>query len=242
MYRQRSGLSLAALAERAGLGTTTLKALEGDRRQRPHPHTLLLLSQALRLSADEQASLRETAGRANPWLRDAARPARRRASSSSFRLVRLPPASGPLIGRESAVAQARALLEPTSGAPRLLTMMGPAGVGKTCLALAVAACLVDSYANGVVFVDLSRLDDPGLVPATIAHALDVRQPSGRAVRERLLDHLRDQEFLLVLDNFEHLLAATPVVSDPAAQHGATSPSWMASVVCSRDPSLALRVC
>ncbi len=80
-------------------------------------------------------------------------------------------------------------------------------------ALGVATALASAYADGVVFVDLAPLCDQRLVPATIAHALDVRESPGRSARDLLLAHLQDQAVLLVLDNFEHLLGAAALVAE-----------------------------
>ena len=117
------------------------------------------------------------------------------------------------VGREVEVDAVRALLDPAGAAVRLLTLLGPGGVGKTRLAATAASGLVGVYPDGVVFVDLAPLSDTRLVPATIARALDVRESGGRSARELLLEHLRLRRVLLVLDNFEHLLEAAPLVAD-----------------------------
>ncbi|MBV9357133.1 MAG: AAA family ATPase [Chloroflexi bacterium] len=95
---------------------------------------------------------------------------------------------------------------------RLVTLTGPGGVGKTRLALAVAARLADRYADGVAFVDLAPLRDERLVAATIAWSLGLRESGGRSAHELIREHLRDQQRLVVLDNFEHLLGAAPMVA------------------------------
>jgi predicted ATPase len=118
-----------------------------------------------------------------------------------------------LIGRESEVEACAAALDPARSVGRLLTLTGPGGVGKTRLALAVAAGLADTYANGVVFVDLAPLHDQRLVPATIAHALQMHGSGGRSARDLLLEHLRDRQLLVVLDNLEHLLDAAPLLAE-----------------------------
>jgi non-specific serine/threonine protein kinase len=89
----------------------------------------------------------------------------------------------------------------------LLTMTGPGGVGKTRLALTVGQDVVDHFANGTVWVDLAPVADPALVPSTIATALGVPSGPDRSVRDALVAHLHAKQFLLIIDNGEHLLAA-----------------------------------
>ncbi|MGH2614155.1 MAG: ATP-binding protein, partial [Thermomicrobiales bacterium] len=96
---------------------------------------------------------------------------------------------------------------------RLLTLTGPGGVGKTRLALAVAEQLRDDFSGGVVFVDLAPLRDPEAVISAIAAALGVREGAGRSVLQNLRDALAARRALLVLDNFEHVLEAAPLVGD-----------------------------
>jgi transcriptional regulator with XRE-family HTH domain len=168
------------LAERAGVSLATIEALEGDRRRQPYPHTVVALAEALGLSAGERAALQA----AVPQREQTAAPTPSPDTTQSAVRARLPVPPTPLIGREVEVAAAVSLLDPAGSAVRLLTLTGPGGVGKTRLALAVAAARVDAYPDGVVFVDLAPLRDTRLVPATIAHALEVREADGRSARER----------------------------------------------------------
>ena len=113
------------------------------------------------------------------------------------------------VGRSREVAQIGELLD----AARLLTLTGPGGTGKTRLALTVAAERLDRHPDGVVFVDLSRVTGPALVIPEIARAVRVQEMPGRDLSEILREHLRDRELLLVLDNLERLIEASPVIGE-----------------------------
>ena len=123
----------------------------------------------------------------------------------------LPTQLTPFLGRaEEGVAVRRRLC---NAQVRLLTLTGPGGIGKTRLALQVAAELLDHFADGVWFADLSPLRAPALVAPTIAAALGVKEVRGRPVVESLKAYLREKQILLVLDNFEQVLPAAPLVDD-----------------------------
>ena len=121
--------------------------------------------------------------------------------------VRLPPI--PLIGREAERAAVAGLLQ--EGGVRLVTLIGPGGTGKTHLALQIAADVLDHFIHGVRLVSLAAVRDPGLVIPTIAEALGIKEEAGQALLDTLQYALRDQQLLLVLDNFEQVLAAGPQV-------------------------------
>jgi predicted ATPase/DNA-binding CsgD family transcriptional regulator len=111
-----------------------------------------------------------------------------------------------LIGREAERAASRAFL--LEDAVPLLTLTGPGGVGKTRLSLAIAQDLAGNFADGVVWVDLSPINDPRLVPAAIAASLGLVQATNAGLVETLAHHLHHQQTLLVLDNCEHVLDET----------------------------------
>jgi predicted ATPase/class 3 adenylate cyclase len=107
------------------------------------------------------------------------------------------------VGRERALAEVGCLL----AAERLVTLTGAGGVGKTRLALRVAADGLDRFPDGVWLVDLAPLADEALVPQAVAAAVGVREDPGRPLVATLADALRPKRLLLVLDNCEHLLEA-----------------------------------
>ena len=113
------------------------------------------------------------------------------------------------IGREREIEEVRRLLMSS----RLLTLTGAGGSGKTRLALEVASGLLDSYPDGIFFVNLAPITDPGLVTSAIANALDVRESAGHPLLDALKSYLQDKQVLLLLDNFEQVLEAAPLVVD-----------------------------
>jgi len=116
----------------------------------------------------------------------------------------------PLIGRDHDVATVQQLL--LQEQVGVLTLTGPGGIGKTRLAMQVAADLLDHFVDGVYVVSLVPISEPDLVASTIAQTLGIREATGRPLQESLQEYLRDKQLLLVLDNFEQILAAAPLVS------------------------------
>jgi predicted ATPase/DNA-binding CsgD family transcriptional regulator len=130
--------------------------------------------------------------------------------ASAYR-VSLPQPLTRLIDRHQESAEIAALLQRNE--VRLLTLIGPGGVGKTRLALHVAESTRSTFADGVVFVDLAPIRDPSLVPKTIVHALDTRHTDTQPPMETLREVLHRLQLLLILDNFEQVVDAAPVLTD-----------------------------
>jgi predicted ATPase/class 3 adenylate cyclase len=127
------------------------------------------------------------------------------------RMNNLPAQPTPLVGRERELKEVRDLLR-TEGV-RLLTLMGPGGIGKTRLGLQVAAELLDEFEDGVFFVALAPIIDPALVASAIAEPLGVVEAGDQPLEESLKGYLRGKELLLLLDNFEQVLAGAPLVGE-----------------------------
>ena len=126
----------------------------------------------------------------------------------------LPAQRTTFVGREAEIeAVQQLLLRPEA---QLITLTGPAGIGKTRLALQVAGGGLDHFPGGVFFVPLAPVSDPGLLPATIAQTMGLRGSGGQPAVELLKDYLQAPSrslALLVMDNFEHLMSAAELVAE-----------------------------
>jgi predicted ATPase len=123
----------------------------------------------------------------------------------------LPIQPSKLIGREREVVAIQRLLQRDD--VRLVTLTGPGGIGKTRLALQMAAELSDHFPDGVYFVNLAPTSDPALVVPTIAHTLEVKEIPGQSLLDQLKASLREKHLLLLLDNFEQVVSAALQVAD-----------------------------
>ena len=197
--RREQGLTQQELADRSGISVRAISDLEREINLRPRRDTAGMLADGLGLTGPARASFLDTARR---W----------RAVSFGDVASELPVAAGPLLGRARELdAIVRLLL---AAEPRLLTLTGPGGVGKTRLAEEAARRIAPHFADGVLFLRLDGVSDPALVFPSLAGALHVRE-SGRerSSRERIVARLAALDLLVVLDNFEHLLPAAVDLAD-----------------------------
>jgi predicted ATPase/DNA-binding XRE family transcriptional regulator len=218
-YREAAGMTQEALAERAGLSVRGISDLERGVRQSPRRETVDLLADALALPPHKRA-----------LLEAAARPMTSAESPDALSVPphNLPAALSPLVGRERETRTATELL----GRPqvRMLTLSGPGGVGKTRLALQVAQDLLPRFEDGVFLVTLAEARDPALIMQRIAEALSLRPAQSQPLAEQVQAFLHGRQALLVLDNFEHLLAGASQVASLLA-----ACARVKALVTSREP-------
>jgi predicted ATPase/DNA-binding XRE family transcriptional regulator len=192
--REVAGLTQEELASRASLSADAVSALERGLRRHPYPHTVRSLADALGLAEEERAALLDAVPkRAAP-----------RSSLRGFPFLLVPPT--PLLGREREAGEVVGLL--LDPGVRLLTLLGPGGVGKTRLATEAASKAAPSFPDGAGFVDLTEVDDPSRFVPAVARALGLREGGDEAPFELLSGYLREKGMLIVLDNFEQALSAS----------------------------------
>ena len=191
-HRLAAGLSQEALAERAGMSSHGISALERGYRRTPQRGTLALLAGALALGDEQRRELEVAAAR---WvlLRDGAKAAVLVGPWPDKPGSNLPLSLASFVGRETELREIVALVHEH----RLVTLTGSGGIGKTQTASQVATALGD--ADAVWFVGLAPLSDPSLLPAAIAATLRLQEAPNRSPLETLLEYLRNRTILLVLE-------------------------------------------
>jgi predicted ATPase/DNA-binding XRE family transcriptional regulator len=207
-HRSETGVTQEGLAEQAGISARTVSDIERGLRYGVYRDTARRLADALHLEGSNRAAFESAARRTKlggAYGQGLDSDGRAMASDLPSPLTRL-------IGREAELAAIVAALE--SREVRVLTIVGPGGIGKTRMALEVATMLRETFADGAAFVPLAVTREAALVPALVAREMrltSIRKP----IEEALRDHLRGREMLLVLDTFEHLLPAAAFVAELA---------------------------
>jgi len=205
--RQARDLTQAVLARRVGCATVTIQKIERDER-RPSRQMAERLADALSIddagrphfvaAALGERSVQHLRLTDRPSVPVQPRPARN-----------LPTTYTPLFGRQVELAQVAArLADPNC---RLLTIVGPGGIGKTRVAIAAAEQVAPSFADGVCFVTLTAVTQGALLADEILRALDTPSPAYAWVQ--LVETVRDRELLLVLDNFEQLVESAGLLAE-----------------------------
>lgn len=198
-YRTAAGFTQEEIAERARISVRAISDLERGVRTKPWPQTIALLADALSLANEDRRRLEGAVIRA-----------RKSIMPPIFEQSGWPAAATPLYGRDwEETVIADLLCRPDL---RLLTLTGPGGSGKTRLALQVAGTIAATYPDGVRFVPLSPLRDVRHVIPAIAGALELQDTPDMPTSQTVENFLRRRRLLLLLDNFEHLIDAAPVVA------------------------------
>jgi predicted ATPase/DNA-binding XRE family transcriptional regulator len=192
--RKALGLTQAMLASRTHYATVTLRKIE-EGRLKPSREMVMQLAEALEVPADAREEFIAFAR-----------------GLDARRALRLLPATGsPIISREQEVQDVSALLMRDD--VRLVTLLGPPGVGKTRLAIELGQRIADDFADGVCYAPLAEATHAGDVAPAIAAMLGVLVASHTDAVQVLTQALQPLELLLILDNFEHVLGAAKVVND-----------------------------
>jgi predicted ATPase/DNA-binding XRE family transcriptional regulator len=205
--RKNLDLTQEELALRISCSMALIQKIEAGER-RPSRQTAELLAEHLAVSIDERPEFIRFAREKSPALQtiqEASWRALRR------RFTNLPAQSTPLFGREQAVEKIKQQL--LSKQARLLTLVGPPGVGKTRLGLEVAASLVNDYEDGVFLVSLAAVSAPELAVSSLARTFNLVETSRQAPLQRVKDFLADKRLLLLLDNLEQVVTVAPILAD-----------------------------
>ena len=214
--RRRAGLTQGKLAARVGYSVALISRLEQNERLPVVAAIVELFIPALELNAEPHLAHRlvELAALARGERPPDAVSVTRTIHTAITEQSEEPPGQLPaaliaLVGRAQEVDLVSQRLLAAPG--RLLTLLGPPGVGKTQLSLAVAARVALLLRDGAWFVPLAPIDDAELVAVTIARSLDINLGSARPPAQRLVEHLRRKETLLVLDNVEQVTDCAPLL-------------------------------
>jgi predicted ATPase/transcriptional regulator with XRE-family HTH domain len=214
------------LAELVGCAMMTIQKIEAGQR-RPSRQIAELLAARLNIPPDERLAFVHFARfgpRMNPAVHDPVEPAPWRHLHHT--VTNLPVQPAPLIGRAREIEAVSKLV--LRERVRLVTLVGPPGIGKTSLSIHIAGELLEYFDDGVYFVALAPVRDAQLVAGVIAETLGLKESGSQSQLEALRAALRDKRRLLLLDNFEQIVDAAPFVADLLA-----SCPWLKIVVTSR---------
>jgi predicted ATPase/DNA-binding XRE family transcriptional regulator/Tfp pilus assembly protein PilF len=203
LRRKALDLTQASLADRVGYAVVTIKKIEQDER-RPSRQMAERLADILVVARSEREYFIQAAlGEKSP-IRLPKPLVEVVTVKVSKPIQNLPAYASPIIGRKKEINKILHLLLHDN---RLVTLIGPGGVGKTRLAITAGWAGLHCFKDGVVFISLASLSDHKLIEDQVAQGLGVKQRNDRSIREGLIDFVFERQLLIILDNFEHLLAA-----------------------------------
>ncbi len=221
--RQELDLTQDELALRVGCSLVLIQKIESGER-RPSKQIAELLAEQLNVPpAERPAFVRFARVQSSRLL---SQPAPWRTAYRQFTNLPAPPT--PLIGREREIETLRKRF--ADKRVRLLTLTGPPGIGKTRLSIHVALELLDAFENGIFFVNLAPLRDCNLVIPTLAQTIGLKETRQQSLLEQVKEYLADKQLLLLLDNFEQVVSAAPLVAELMA-----ACPWLKVLATSRVP-------
>lgn len=223
------GMTQQQLADEVRCSKVTIEKIESGKR-RPSDQIALQIARSFNVPAAEWRAFTEYA-RAEKDAEQMAHLTKGMVHAPWRALYRaatnLPAPITSFVGREQLVESGVGAMRQLQ--TRLLTIVGPPGIGKTRLSLQIAESLLGDFEDGVFFVALAPVRDPDLVVPEIAHAVGARESPGRSLMEALKAHLANKRLLLVLDNFEQVVEAGPRINE-LLQAG----PWLKAIVTSRE--------
>lgn len=222
--RKRAGMSQSDLAAATGYSRSLVGALEQNQRL-PDVETMAyiyvpalgLLEEPILATQLVAAAAAARGERLPPTFRPPSYHGSTTITMEAAGQPHLPLPPTELIGRDDEVEQLCRRLQGHKG--RLLTLVGPPGVGKTRLAQAVGAKLQWIYRHGACFVPLAAVNQPDLLASTLMTTLKLQEGSSKPPTARVMEYLRHKEMLIILDNFEQIIAAAPLVAELLAECG-----------------------